>query len=58
MADVKVNQRRFKYYLGKIKKDAKKSKEQKSTIYNTEMFYKSRNEAYDDGRNEFYNDIR
>ena len=49
--DVKYNQKRFKYYLGEIKKGAKKSKEQKNTIYNIEMLYKARNEAikfYDD----------
>ena len=47
----KKNQQKFKYYLGEIKKDAKKSKEQKNTIYNIEMLYKARNEAikfYDD----------
>ena len=51
MADVKYNQKRFKYYLGEIKKSAKKSKEQKKPIYNIEMLYKARNEAikfYDD----------
>ena len=30
LADVKKNQQRFKYYLGEIKKSAKKSKEQKT----------------------------
>ena len=29
LADVKYNQKRFKYYLGEIKMGAKKSKEQK-----------------------------
>ena len=51
LAGVKKNQRRFKYYLGETKKGAKKSKEQKNTIYNIEMLYKARNEAikfYDD----------
>ena len=51
LADAKKNQQRFKYYLGEIKKGAKKSKEQKNTIYNIEMLYKARNEAikfYDD----------
>ena len=50
MADVKKNQQKFKY-LGEIEKGAKKSKEQKNTIYNIEMLYKARNEAikfYDD----------
>ena len=45
MADVKRNQQRFKYYLGEIKKCAKKSKEHKNTIYNIEMLYKARNAA-------------
>ena len=51
MACVKKNQEKFKCCLGEIKKGAKKSKEQNSTIYNTEMLYKARNEAikfYDD----------
>ena len=51
LAGVKKNQEKFKYYLGEIKKGAKKSKEQKNTIYNIEMLYKARNEAikfYDD----------
>ena len=51
MADVKHNQKRFKYYLGEIKKGAKKSKEQKNTVNNIEMLYKARNEA-----TKFYND--
>ena len=51
LAGVKRSQQKFKYYLGEIKKGAKKSKEQKNTIYNTEMLYKARNEVikfYDD----------
>ena len=51
LAKVKNNQQDFKSYLGEIKKGAKKSKEQKNTIYNIEMLYKARNEAikfYDD----------
>ena len=51
MAGVRNNQKRFKYYLGEIKKCTKKSKEQKNTIYNIETLYKARNEAikfYDD----------
>ena len=51
LSDVKKNQEEFKYYLGEMKKGAKKSKEQKNTIYNIEMLYKARNEAikfYDD----------
>ena len=51
LAEIKNNQQKFKYYLGEIKKGAKKSKEQKNTIYNIEMLYKVRNEAikfYDD----------
>ena len=51
MAGVKKKQQKIKYYLGEIKKVAKKSKEQKNTIYNIEMLYKARNEAikcYDD----------
>ena len=42
---------KFKSHLGEIKKGSKKSKEQKNTLYNIEMFYKARNEAikfYDD----------
>ena len=49
--DGKKNQEKFKFYLGEIKRGAKKSKEQKNTIYNIEMMYKARNEAikfYDD----------
>ena len=51
LADVKNNQQDFKLYLREIKKGAKKSKEQKNTLYNIEMLYKARNEAikfYDD----------
>ena len=51
MAGVKKNQERIKYYLGEIKKGAKKSKEQKTTIYNIEMLYKARNKAF-----KFYDD--
>ena len=51
MAGVKYNQKRFKYYLGEIKKGTKKSKEQKNTIYNIEMLYKARNETM-----KFYHD--
>ena len=32
-------------YLGQIKKGAKKSKEQKNTIYNIKLLYKARKEA-------------
>ena len=42
LAQVKNNQQDFKLYLGEIKKGAKKSKEQKNTIYNIEMLYKER----------------
>ena len=51
LADVKKSQEKFKNYLGEIKKGSKKSKEQKNTLYNIEMFYKARNEVinfYDD----------
>ena len=51
LAEIKNNQEKFKYYLGEIKKGAKKSKEQKNIIYNIEMLYKARNEDikfYDD----------
>ena len=51
LAKVKNNQQDFKLYLGELKKGAKKSKEQKNTIYNIEMLYKARNGAikfYDD----------
>ena len=50
LGDVKSNQQKLKSYLGKRKKE-KKSKEQKTTLYNIEMLYKARNEAikfYDD----------
>ena len=50
LADVKNNQQKFKSYLGEIKK-GNKSKDQKNTLFNVEMFYKARNEAikfYDD----------
>ena len=43
LADVKNNQQQFKSFLGKIEK-GKKSKEQKSTLYNIEILYKARNE--------------
>ena len=45
LVGVKKNLEKFKYYLVEIKKGAKKSKEQKNTIYNIEMRYKARNEA-------------
>ena len=45
LAEIKNNQQKFKSYLGEIKKGAKKSKEQKNTIYNIEMLYKARNKA-------------
>ena len=53
LSDVKINQEKFKSYLGNIKKGNKKhrSKAQKNTLYNIEMLYKARNEAikfYDD----------
>ena len=53
LSDVKSNQKKFKSYLGEIKKGNKKhrSKVQKNTLYNIEMLYKARNEAikfYDD----------
>ena len=51
LSDAKNNQNTFKLYLGEIKKGAKKSKEQKNTIYNIESLYKARKEAikfYDD----------
>ena len=35
VAEIKNNQQKFKYYLGEIKKGAKKSKEQKNTTCNT-----------------------
>ena len=43
--------KKIKYYLGEIKKDAKKPREQKNTIYNIEMLFRARNEAF-----EFYDD--
>ena len=45
LSEVKNNQEKFKLYLGEIKKGAKKSKEQKCTIYNIEMLYKAINKA-------------
>ena len=53
LADAKNNQKKFKSYLGEIKKGNKKhrSKEQKNTLHNIEMLYKVRNQAikfYDD----------
>ena len=47
LAEAKNDQIRFKSNLGEIKKGNKKkrSKEQKSALYNTDMFYKARNEA-------------
>ena len=51
LAKVKNNQQDFKLYLGEKKTGAKNSKEQKNTIYNIEMLYKTRNEDikfYDD----------
>ena len=53
LADLKNNQRKFKSYLGEIKKENNKhkSKEQKNTLYNIKMLYKARNKAikfYDD----------
>ena len=45
LADAKNNQKNFKIHLGEIKKGAKKSKEEKSTIYNIELLYKARKEA-------------
>ena len=52
-ADVKNYQEKFKSYLREIKKgnSRKRSKEQKSALYNIEMLYKARSEAiifYDD----------
>ena len=45
--DVKINQEKFKSYLGNIKKGNKKhrSKAQKNTLYNIEMLYKARKKA-------------
>ena len=53
LADVKNNHKKFKSYLGEIKKENNKhkSKEQRNTLYNIEIPYKARNEAikfYDD----------
>ena len=51
LSEVKNSQENFKLYLSEIKKGAKKSKEQKNTIYNIEALYKARNETikfYDD----------
>ena len=53
LADVKNNQEKFRSYLGKIRKEnnKKRSKEQKSALYNIEMLYKAKSEAI-----EFYDD--
>ena len=51
LADVKNNQQKFKSCLSEIKKDSKKSKEHKNTLYNIEMLYKAWKEDikfYDD----------
>ena len=51
LISVKKNQEKFKSLLSEIKKGSKKSKEQKNTVYNIEMFYNAINEAikfYDD----------
>ena len=45
LAEIKNDRQKFKLYSGEIKKGAKKSKEQKNTIYNIEKLYKARNEA-------------
>ena len=47
LSDVKINQEKFKSYLGNIKKGNKKhrSKAQKNTSYNIEMLYKARKKA-------------
>ena len=45
LSDVKNDQIKFKSYLGEIKTGSKKSKEQRNTIYNTEVLYKARKEA-------------
>ena len=50
LAYVKNNQHKFKSYLGQIQK-GKKSKDQKNTLYNIEMLYKTRSEAF-----KFYED--
>ena len=53
LTDIKNNQEKFKSYLREIKKgnNKRKSKEQKSALYNIETLYKARNQAikfYDD----------
>ena len=53
LTDIKNNQEKLKSYLREIKKgnNKRKSKEQKSALYNIETLYKARNEAikfYDD----------
>ena len=45
LSDVKNDQIKFKSYLGEIKTGSKKSNEQRNTIYNAEMLYKTRKEA-------------
>ena len=48
LTDVKINQERFKFYLGEIKKQNNKwrSKEpKKNALYNIEMLYKARSKA-------------
>ena len=47
LAAVKNNQEKFKSYLGEIKggNNKKRSKEQKTTLYNIEMLYRARGEG-------------
>ena len=45
LADVKNDQTKFKSNLSKIKREPKKSKEQKYALYNTEMLYETRNKV-------------
>ena len=44
LKDVNNNQEKFRTYLGELKKRSQ-IKEQKNTLYNMEMLYKSRNKA-------------
>ena len=48
LSDVKNDQTTFKSNLGEIKKinNKKRSKEQRNVLYNIEMLYKARNEAF------------
>ena len=47
LTDVKINQERFKFYLGEITEgnNKRRSKEPKNPLYNIEMLYKAWSKA-------------